>query len=88
MPILNLPCNFSDEQLDEIEYLRGGVERDEFLRLALQMGFLDVRNDSSMSEQDNLRALLLSQTRGFQQIKTLRTINAPDTKHDKEKKPN
>jgi hypothetical protein len=46
---------------------------------------LDVRNDSSMSEQDNLRSLLLAQTRGFQHVKSLRTINAADTKHDKKK---
>jgi hypothetical protein len=85
MTVFNLPCNFSDEQLDEIDNLRGSIERDDFLRIALQMGLLDVRNDSSMSEQDNLRSLLLAQTRGFQHVKSLRTINAADTKHDKKK---
>ena len=87
MTIFNLPCNFSDQQLDEIDNLRGGMERDDFLRVALQMGLLDLRNDSSMSEQDNLRSLVLAQTQGFQQIKNLRRINAADSKHDKEKKP-
>lgn len=86
MTVFNLPCNFSDQQLDEIDNLRGGIERDDFLRIALQMGICDIRSDSTLSEQDNLRGLLLAQTQGFQQVKSLRRINAADSKHDKDKK--
>ena len=83
MPLLSLNFSVTDAQLAEIETLRDRIERDEFLRLALELGIADFRDESIRAQKDGIYQVMSGQTQNYQKARTERRLTLPNTKEQK-----
>ena len=77
MPIINLTFRVTDDMDAQIDILRGGIKREEFLRIALELGIADFLDESVKATKDFIYQGILSRTESYNKARARRRVTEP-----------
>lgn len=78
MPTITMKFEMSEAQLSVVETLRGPIPREQFLRLALQLGLCDFQDDSCRVAKDAIYQTVGALNANYEHARRSRNIDAPD----------
>lgn len=82
MPDLNVTFHLTDAQFTMLEGLRDKIDRDEVLRLCLDMGLSDFFDDCTRMHKDSLYQTMQAMTKNYEKGRGLRRVTLPDAAAD------